>query len=62
MNPSTTLLSVPEAAALLNVGDRFVRRLVHERRIRYTKIGSHVRIARADLDLYIEEHTVEPVE
>ncbi|PPG83025.1 helix-turn-helix domain-containing protein [Rathayibacter sp. AY1H2] len=59
MTPTTALLTVPEAAAYLNVGVRFIYRLTSERRIRFTKLGSHVRIARSDLDLYIEEHTIQ---
>ncbi|PPG53425.1 excisionase [Rathayibacter sp. AY1E9] len=57
---TSDLLTVPEAAAMLNVGERFVRRLVHERRIRYSKLGAHVRIARSDLDAYVAAATVEP--
>ncbi|MEU1073197.1 MULTISPECIES: helix-turn-helix domain-containing protein [unclassified Streptomyces] len=55
------LLSVAEAAERLGVGERFIRRLVSERRIRYVKVGKHVRIADGVLAAYIEERTVEPV-
>ncbi len=55
------LLSIPEAAERLGVGERFIRRLVSERRIRYVKVGKHVRIADSVLTAYIEERTVEPV-
>ncbi|MEU3374442.1 helix-turn-helix domain-containing protein [Streptomyces sp. NPDC006660] len=55
------LLSVPEAAERLGVGERFIRRLITERRIRYVKVGKHVRIADSVLAAYIEERTVEPV-
>ncbi|MFF1482856.1 excisionase family DNA-binding protein [Streptomyces sp. NPDC058301] len=55
------LLSVAEAAERLGVGERFIRRLVSERRIRYVKVGKHVRIADGVLAAYIEEGTVEPV-
>lgn len=54
------LLSVAEAADRLGVGERFVRRLVSERRIRYVKVGKHVRIADGVLDAYVEARTVEP--
>lgn len=51
-------LSVPEVAERLSVTERFVRRLVFEKRIPYTKLGEgkngHVRIAEADLNAYIE--------
>ncbi|MFK8906189.1 excisionase family DNA-binding protein [Streptomyces sp. YS-3] len=55
------LLSVVESAERLGVGERFIRRLVSERRIRYIKVGKHIRIADGVLAAYIEERTVEPV-
>ena len=56
----TTLLTVEDAAAELGTPVRFVRRLVHERRIRFHKIGKYVRIARADLDAFIAAGQVPP--
>jgi excisionase family DNA binding protein len=47
------LLSVEEAAGRLGTSVRFVRRLIFERRIAYTKLGRHVRIAASDLDAFI---------
>ena len=47
------LLSVEEAATELGTPVRFVRRLVHERRIRFHKIGKYVRIAQDDLQAFI---------
>jgi excisionase family DNA binding protein len=47
------LLTVEEAADRLGTSVRFVRRLVFERRIAYTKLGRHVRIAPRDLDAFI---------
>jgi excisionase family DNA binding protein len=38
---------------------RFVRRLIFERRIAYTKLGRHVRIAASDLDAYVTAGRVE---
>jgi excisionase family DNA binding protein len=40
------LLTKPEAAAALNVTGRFVERLIAERRVRFVKLGRHVRIPR----------------
>ncbi|MEU7159467.1 helix-turn-helix domain-containing protein [Streptomyces chrestomyceticus] len=60
-NHTDPLLSVPEVAELLGTGERFPRRLIAERRIRYVKVGRHVRIPRSALDAYIEDRTVEPV-
>ena len=55
------LLTVDQAAEHLGTAPRFVRRLVAERRIRYTKLGSHVRIAVEDLDAFIAAGCVEPM-
>jgi excisionase family DNA binding protein len=38
---------------------RFIRRLIFERRIAYTKLGRHVRIATRDLDALIQAGRVE---
>jgi excisionase family DNA binding protein len=38
---------------------RFVRRLILERRIAYTKLSRHVRIAASDLDAFITVGRVE---
>lgn len=54
------LLTVEQAAATLGTGSRFVRRLIAERRIRFHKLGRHVRIAEDDLVEFIAHGTVEP--
>ena len=41
------LLTVKEAADRLGTAERFIRRLIFERRIPYTKLGRHVRIGPA---------------
>ena len=53
------LLSVEEAAERLGNSVRFVRRLIYDRRIAYTKLGHHVRIAASDLDAFITAGRVE---
>ena len=53
------LLTVDEAADRLGTSVRFVRRLVFEQRIAYTKLGRHVRIAPRDLDTFIAAGRVE---
>jgi excisionase family DNA binding protein len=56
------LLTVKEAAARLGTTERFPRRLIAERRIRYVKLGGHhVRIPETALANFIEAGTVEPV-
>jgi excisionase family DNA binding protein len=54
-----TLLSVEQAAERLGTSERFVCRLIAERRIAYTKLGRHVRIATCDLDAFISAGRVE---
>jgi excisionase family DNA binding protein len=43
-------LDVPGAAEYLGVGERFVRRLIQERRVPHFKLGSKVRLSPEDLD------------
>jgi excisionase family DNA binding protein len=53
------LLTVEEAAERLGTSVRFVRRLIFERRIPYTKLGRHVRIGATDLDALIAAGRIE---
>ncbi|MEN3582643.1 excisionase family DNA-binding protein [Streptomyces sp. ZYX-F-203] len=55
------LLSVDQVAERLGTGVRFARRLIEERRIRYVKVGRHVRIPESAVRDYLAAHTVEPV-
>ena len=48
--PRSRYLSIVEAADYLNVGVRFMRRLVADRRIRYFKVGKFLRFDPSDLD------------
>lgn len=57
----TKYLTVDEAAAYLNTGVRFIRRLIAERRIAFHKVGVHVRIAVGDLEAFVEAGRVEPI-
>jgi excisionase family DNA binding protein len=54
------LLTVDEAGDLLGPGPRFPRRLIAERRIRFVKVGRHVRIPESALVEFITAGTVEP--
>ena len=47
-------LTVAEAADRTNLTERMIRRLVHERRLPFHKLGSHVRIMESDLDAFVE--------
>jgi excisionase family DNA binding protein len=54
------LLTVAQAAERLGTGERFIRRLITERRIRYVKLGRLVRIPESAVDAYIDARPVEP--
>ena len=54
------LLNVNEVAELLGTTVRFPRRLIEERRIRFVKVGRHVRIPASALAEFIDAGTVEP--
>ena len=53
-------LSVDQVAELLGTTARFPRRLIEERRIRYVKVGRHVRIPVSAVEEFIQSRTVEP--
>jgi excisionase family DNA binding protein len=55
------LLTVAQAAELLGTSDSFPRRLISERRIRFVRVGRHVRIPESALAEFIAAGTVEPV-
>ncbi|MBJ6644854.1 MULTISPECIES: excisionase family DNA-binding protein [Streptomyces] len=54
-------LSVDQVAELLGTTPRFPRRLIEERRIRYVKVGRHVRIPESAIEEFVRSRTVEPV-
>ena len=55
------LLTVAGAAELLGTTERFPRRLIAERRIRFVRVGRHVRIPESALAEFIAAGVVEPV-
>jgi excisionase family DNA binding protein len=59
------LLTCAEAAEVLGTfttsGERFPRRLIAERRIRFVRVGRHVRIPASALSELIAVGTVEPL-
>jgi excisionase family DNA binding protein len=55
------LLPVAEAADVLSTTERFPRRLIEQRRIRFVRVGRHVRIPESALREFIEAGLVEPV-
>ena len=59
--PVERLLTVAEAAEVLSTTQRFPRRLIEERRIRFVRVGRHVRIPESVLREFIAAGLVEPV-
>jgi len=59
--PVERLLTVAEAAEVLSTSDRFPRRLIEQRRIRFVRVGRHVRIPESALREFITAGLVEPV-
>jgi excisionase family DNA binding protein len=55
------LLTKQEAAASLNVTGRFIERLIAERRVRYVKVGRHVRIPESAIAELIDGGTVDVI-
>lgn len=56
---SPRVIGVEEAAAYLSVPVRFIRRIVHEKRIQYYKVGRYVRFDKADLDAFLDSSRIE---
>ncbi|MFI6979889.1 excisionase family DNA-binding protein [Embleya sp. NPDC050154] len=54
------LLTVPQTAEQMCVGERFVRRLIAERRITFVRLGRHIRIPADAVDAYISSGTIAP--
>jgi excisionase family DNA binding protein len=53
-SPGDPLLSVAEAGEYLGTGERFIRRLITERRISYVKVGKYVRLERSTRDAFVD--------
>jgi excisionase family DNA binding protein len=54
------LLTAAQVAELLGTSERFPRRLIAERRIRFVRVGRHVRIPASALADFIATGVVEP--
>ena len=54
-------LTVGQVAELLGTTERFPRRLIAERRIRFVRIGRHVRIPESAVRELISAGLVEPI-
>lgn len=60
-SPADRLLTVGQVAELLGTSERFPRRLIAERRIRFVRVGRHVRIPESAVEEFIAAGLVEPV-
>ena len=58
---STPLLNVDDLAERLGVTPRFVRTLVHERRVPFHKVGKFVRFSPDDIDHWLDDSKVDPI-
>ena len=54
-----TYLTVAQTAEYLSTSERFVRRLVAERRVAFHHVGRHVRFRLSDLDAWLDAQRVE---
>jgi excisionase family DNA binding protein len=55
------LLTIDEAAELLGTSPSFPRTLIADRKIRFVRVGSRLRIPESAILAYIAAGTVEPV-
>lgn len=56
------MLTAEQAAERLGTGVRFTRRLIAERRIRFVRVGRHVRIPASSIAELVERGTVLPAD
>lgn len=55
------LIDIPTLALQLGVKERFVRRLVHERRVPFHKIGKFIRFHPGDIEQWVTDQRVDQV-
>ena len=60
--PPAKTLDVGGAAAYLGITERFVRRLVEQRRVAFLKVGRLVRFRTCDLDAYLDSCRVDAID
>lgn len=56
---NNTLLNVQEAASYLRISTSTLYRWVHQKKIKYVKIGSRVLFSQDSLDEYINNNTID---
>lgn len=55
-------LTISQAAARLGMSERYVRRLISERRIAFHRLGRSVRLAESDLAAHAQAGRIEAVD
>ena len=58
----TTLLKVDELADYWKISKPTVYRLVEKRSIPFHKIGGSLRFSKADIDSYMQQNRIEPIQ
>jgi excisionase family DNA binding protein len=61
-NELQPMLDVKDVAELLGTPERFVRRLIAERRIGYSKVGRYVRFSPADVRAFVDAGRMDPAD
>ena len=56
---SKEYLTTSEAAEILRVSERMVRKLCDERKITHSKIGRNIKIEKSDLEEYLKSIKIE---
>lgn len=60
-NSTPEILTIAEVARLFKISGSGVRRLQHQRRIPFLKIGGGVRFTRSDILSYLQRERVESI-
>jgi excisionase family DNA binding protein len=55
-------LSIRQASKFSSLSPRFLYKILADKKLRYYRIGRRVAIRKDDLEAFIEENAVEPVE
>jgi excisionase family DNA binding protein len=57
----TSLLDIRQAADALGVSERWMRRAVQNRALRFYRVGGLLRFREADLNAYVDANASEPI-
>ncbi|MEA1963480.1 MAG: helix-turn-helix domain-containing protein [Patescibacteria group bacterium] len=62
LNTKSKLITTKEVAEILNISETGVRRLINGCKIRFYKVGRNIRFDIKDIEKYLEQISVEPVD